>query len=69
MLMNSFRSRHPGCEIGCARSWDSHVPRFTPGGKAVPRGMDVATFQELLALIAAGQGISPVAASVQRYTR
>lgn len=47
--------------------WDSHVPRFTPSGKPVPRGMDVATFQELLALIAAGQGISPVAASVQRY--
>ena len=47
--------------------WDFHVPRSTPSGKPVRRGQDVATFQELLALIAAGQGISPVAASVDRY--
>jgi len=47
--------------------WDFHVPRFTPGGTPIPRGQDVATFQELLALIAAGQGVSPVAASVERY--
>ncbi|GAA2402440.1 LysR family transcriptional regulator [Streptomyces glaucosporus] len=47
--------------------WDFHVPRFTPSGRPIPRGQDVATFQELLALIAAGQGASPVAASVDRY--
>lgn len=47
--------------------WDFHVPRVTPGGRPVPRGRDVATFQELLALIVAGRGISPVAASVERY--
>ncbi|MBA9002459.1 LysR family transcriptional regulator [Thermomonospora cellulosilytica] len=47
--------------------WDFHVPRFTPGGRPIPRGQDVATFQELLALIAAGRGISPMAASVERY--
>ncbi|TDE42859.1 LysR family transcriptional regulator [Nonomuraea mesophila] len=47
--------------------WDFHVPRSTPSGRAIPRGQDISTFQELLALIAAGQGISPVAASVERY--
>ncbi|TDD24510.1 LysR family transcriptional regulator [Nonomuraea diastatica] len=47
--------------------WDFHVPRFTPSGRPIPRGQDISTFQELLALIAAGQGISPVAASVERY--
>ncbi|RJL22128.1 LysR family transcriptional regulator [Bailinhaonella thermotolerans] len=47
--------------------WDFHVPRETPSGRPVPRGQDVTTFQELLALIAAGQGVSPVAASVSRY--
>ncbi|WP_308203973.1 LysR family transcriptional regulator [Goodfellowiella coeruleoviolacea] len=47
--------------------WDFHVPRFTPSGRPVRRGQDVATFQELLALVAAGQGVSPVAASVERY--
>ncbi|SHF65818.1 LysR family transcriptional regulator [Streptoalloteichus hindustanus] len=47
--------------------WDFHVPPTTPSGKPVPRGQGVATFQELLALVAAGQGISPVAASVTRY--
>lgn len=47
--------------------WDFHVPRRTPSGRTIPRGQSVATFQVLLALIAAGQGVSPVAASVQRY--
>jgi len=47
--------------------WDFHVPPKTPSGRPIPRGQSVATFQELLALIAAGQGISPVAASVERY--
>jgi len=47
--------------------WDFHVPRHTPGGRPIPRGQDVSTFQELLALIAADQGVSPVAASVRHY--
>ncbi|MEY9211796.1 LysR family transcriptional regulator [Thermobifida halotolerans] len=47
--------------------WDFHVPPVTPSGRAVERGPAVATFQELLAHIAAGHGISPVAASVARY--
>ncbi|MFD4573643.1 LysR family transcriptional regulator [Streptomyces sp. NPDC058417] len=47
--------------------WDFHVPRSTPSGTPVPRGRDVTTFQELLALIAQGQGVSPMAAHVTRY--
>ncbi|WP_190394786.1 LysR family transcriptional regulator [Nocardiopsis deserti] len=47
--------------------WDFHVPPATPGGAVIERGAQVATFQELLALIASGQGISPVAESVARY--
>lgn len=47
--------------------WDFHVPRETPSGRPIPRGQDVATFQELLALIAGGRGISPLVASVARY--
>src|SRR5690606_22038203 len=47
--------------------WDFHVPRSTPSGRPIRRGQDVATFQELLALIATGQGVSPMAASSERY--
>ncbi|GAA3164023.1 LysR family transcriptional regulator [Planomonospora alba] len=47
--------------------WDFHVPSRTPSGRTIPKGQSVATFQELLALVATGQGISPVAASVERY--
>ncbi|SFO02929.1 LysR substrate binding domain-containing protein [Saccharopolyspora antimicrobica] len=47
--------------------WDFHVPPETPSGKQVRRGQSVPTFQELIALVAAGQGITPVAASVTRY--
>lgn len=47
--------------------WDFHVPRVTPSGKRIQRGEAVSTFQELLAVIAAGQGISPVVESVSRY--
>ncbi|WP_369217036.1 LysR family transcriptional regulator [Streptomyces flavofungini] len=47
--------------------WDFHVPPRTPGGRTIHRGQAVASFQELMTLIAAGQGISPVVASVERY--
>ncbi|MFJ6984484.1 MULTISPECIES: LysR family transcriptional regulator [unclassified Streptomyces] len=47
--------------------WDFHVPRSTPSSTPVPRGRDVTTFQELLTLIAQGQGVSPMAAHVTRY--
>ncbi|MEV6803359.1 LysR family transcriptional regulator [Streptomyces sp. NPDC051132] len=47
--------------------WDHHVPRRTPSGRPVARGQEVASFQELMTLVAAGQGVSPVAASVPRH--
>jgi DNA-binding transcriptional LysR family regulator len=47
--------------------WDFHMPPVTPGGKPVRRGQAVATFHELMSLVAAGLGVAPVAASAQRY--
>ncbi|MFF8643617.1 LysR family transcriptional regulator [Streptomyces sp. NPDC015345] len=47
--------------------WDFHVPRRTPSGREIRRGRAVAGFQELMTLVATGQGISPMAASVERY--
>ncbi len=46
---------------------DSYLPWSTPDGRPIERGPAVATFQELLALVAAGQGICPVAAHNVRY--
>ena len=46
---------------------DSYLPWTTPAGRPIERGPAVATFQELLALVAAGQGICPVAAHNVRY--
>ncbi|MGW2227291.1 LysR family transcriptional regulator [Streptomyces formicae] len=47
--------------------WDFHVPPRTPSGREIRRGQAVASFQELMTLVAAGQGISPVVASVEKY--
>ncbi|MFD6436923.1 LysR family transcriptional regulator [Streptomyces venezuelae] len=47
--------------------WDFHVPPRTPSGREIHRGRAVASFQELMTLVAAGQGISPVVASVEKY--
>ncbi|MEV0317351.1 LysR family transcriptional regulator [Streptomyces sp. NPDC050658] len=47
--------------------WDFHVPPRTPSGRPIHRGRSVAGFQELMTLVAAGQGISPVVASVEKY--
>ncbi|MEU5578584.1 LysR family transcriptional regulator [Streptomyces huasconensis] len=47
--------------------WDFHVPRRTPSGREIHRGQAVAGFQELMTLVATGQGISPMVASVERY--
>ncbi|KUF15915.1 LysR family transcriptional regulator [Streptomyces silvensis] len=47
--------------------WDFHVPPRTPSGREIGRGQDVATFQELMTLVATGQGVSPVIASVETY--
>ncbi|GGV18634.1 LysR family transcriptional regulator [Streptomyces spectabilis] len=47
--------------------WDFQVPPRTPSGREIRRGQAVATFQELMTLIATGQGVSPVIASVETY--
>ncbi|MFH8406998.1 LysR family transcriptional regulator [Streptomyces sp. NPDC018019] len=48
--------------------WLDHLlPRTTPGGQAIARGTAVATRQELLALVGAGQGVHPTAAHEIRY--
>lgn len=46
---------------------DNYLPWTTPAGRPIERGPAVATFQELLALVAAGRGICPVAAHNLRY--
>jgi len=45
----------------------SYLPAHTPSGRIIERGASVTTFQELLTLIAAGEGICPVAAHNLRY--
>ncbi|QES46074.1 LysR family transcriptional regulator [Streptomyces venezuelae] len=47
--------------------WDFHVPPRTPSGREIRRGQAVASFQELMTLVAAGRGVSPVVASVEKY--
>ncbi|MEU5955837.1 LysR family transcriptional regulator [Streptomyces sp. NPDC047525] len=47
--------------------WDFHVPPRTPSGLPIRRGQSVAGFQELMTLVATGQGLSPVIASVEKY--
>jgi DNA-binding transcriptional LysR family regulator len=50
------------------RDWaESHLPQRTPKGLPIERRHSVFTFQELLTLIAAGEGICPVAAHNVRY--
>jgi DNA-binding transcriptional LysR family regulator len=54
--------------VGTPDYWDEHcVPRQTPDGKIIQRGQVTETFQEMLALIAAGEGIHPVGAQAARY--
>ncbi|MGV9882098.1 LysR family transcriptional regulator [Streptomyces sp. NPDC003006] len=43
------------------------TPSRTPSGRPIEKGPTVNTFQEALALIAAGEGISPVGAQVTRF--
>jgi DNA-binding transcriptional LysR family regulator len=51
-----------------SQDWkQSHAPAHTPSGRAIERGVAVTTFQELLTLIAAGEGICAVAAHNRRY--
>ncbi|MER0241669.1 LysR substrate-binding domain-containing protein [Streptomyces sp. HSW2009] len=47
--------------------WQEHLaPALTPTGQPVRRGRSAATLQETLAMVGAGQGITPVAADVAR---
>ncbi|WP_181958221.1 LysR family transcriptional regulator [Nonomuraea deserti] len=46
---------------------ESYQPWTTPSGQPIDRGPAVRTFQELMTLIAAGQGICTVAAHNTRY--
>ncbi|MFF5211769.1 LysR family transcriptional regulator [Streptosporangium sp. NPDC000396] len=48
--------------------WEAAVsPWHTPSGRPIPRGPAVSTFQEMLALISAGEAVSPVFAHGSRY--
>lgn len=50
------------------RYWlDHHYPRHTPSGRTVSRGPTAMYWPELLTLVAAGAGISPACAAVERY--
>lgn len=46
---------------------DPDLPWRTPGGRPIPRGGAFGTFQELLAAVAAGDGVCPVAAHAAEY--
>jgi DNA-binding transcriptional LysR family regulator len=46
---------------------DSVVPEQTPDGRAVQRGPQFATIQEMLSLVGAGKGMYPVPAHTARY--
>ncbi|MFG2926449.1 LysR family transcriptional regulator [Streptomyces sp. NPDC048305] len=46
---------------------DLHYPRRTPRGRVIPRGPDAVAWQEVLALVAAGKGVSPTCARAANY--
>ncbi|MFE6779774.1 LysR family transcriptional regulator [Streptomyces sp. NPDC057702] len=64
------RDRVFACGGTVPEYWQEHLaPSLTPGGQPVRRGRSAATLQETLAMVGAGQGISPVGADVARaYT-
>ncbi|MFV2171537.1 LysR family transcriptional regulator [Actinomadura sp. LOL_016] len=47
--------------------WSGTDPWTAPSGRVIRRGPDVATFQELLGVVAAGEGVSPLATHAARY--
>ncbi|MFI6323347.1 LysR family transcriptional regulator [Nonomuraea sp. NPDC050556] len=50
--------------------WADHrTPRQTPSGRPIDRGPSAATFQEILMLIASGQGVYPVGEQVTHFYR
>lgn len=46
---------------------ENRTPTMTPGGKPIPAGPTGTTYNELLTLVSAGQGVFPVAAHLRRY--
>jgi len=46
---------------------DDRTPAHTPGGKPIRRGASARTFNEVLTLVGAGQGVFPVGAQAVRY--
>ncbi|WP_280235635.1 LysR family transcriptional regulator [Nocardia cyriacigeorgica] len=48
---------------------DALVPHRTPGGRTIPVGPTVTTFEEMLPILATGEAISPVHAHAAQYAR
>lgn len=46
---------------------DLHYPRHTPKGRPIPRGPSTTAWQEVLALVGAGKGVSPTSARAAHY--
>ncbi|WP_409061842.1 LysR family transcriptional regulator [Streptomyces sp. SYP-A7185] len=46
---------------------DLHYPHRTPKGRPIPRGPSTTAWQEVLALVGAGKGISPTSARAAQY--
>lgn len=46
---------------------DHHYPRRTPKGRPIPRGPATTAWQEVLALVGAGKGVSPTSARAAHY--
>ncbi|QKW48320.1 LysR substrate-binding domain-containing protein [Streptomyces buecherae] len=61
------RDRVFACAGDVPAYWQVHLaPSLTPSGQPARRGRSAATLQETLAMVGAGQGISPVGADVAR---
>ncbi|OKJ66511.1 LysR family transcriptional regulator [Streptomyces sp. CB02460] len=46
---------------------DHHYPHRTPTGRRIPRGPSTTAWQEVLALVGAGNGVSPTCARAAQY--
>ncbi|WP_405662797.1 LysR family transcriptional regulator [Streptomyces sp. NBC_01166] len=46
---------------------DLHYPRHTPKGRPIPRGPSTTAWQEVLALVGAGKGVSPTSLRAAQY--
>ncbi|WP_220127577.1 LysR family transcriptional regulator [Streptomyces sp. NBRC 110611] len=67
-LEDLARDRVFACSGHVPDYWQEHLtPSSTPSGRPIRRGRSAATVQETLAMVGAGQGISPVGADVAAY--